>query len=315
LNETGPLLIVVDGSPVTADQKWQMLRASVAMEGRSVTLYEEVHPRHRLGNRWVQQHFLGNLARLIPAGREPILLTDAGFRSPWFDAVDRRQWSWIGRIRNRDRVSVAGAAWQPAKDWYAWATKEARELPPVLHVRTRPTPRRMILARKPPKGRIQRTRFGKRCQSKRSRQIAQRQKEPWLLACSPSLAHLSPTAIVALYTQRMTIEPSFRDTQNPRLGQGLSDSRSQSAQRFERLLLIGHLASWLLRLIGESAQQEQLSFFFQSTCRTSRKEISVITLARRTIQSGLPWLSFSILRKALLHLRWQACKPFLSSYI
>jgi hypothetical protein len=72
LKEIGPLLIVADRSPVTADQKWQVLRASVAVEGRSVTLYEAVHPQHRLRSRWVQQRFLGSLARLIPAG----------FRSP-----------------------------------------------------------------------------------------------------------------------------------------------------------------------------------------------------------------------------------------
>jgi hypothetical protein len=100
LDGIGTLLIVVDWSPVTTDQKWQLLRASVAVEGRSVTLYEEVHPQHRLGSRWVQQRFLGSLARLIPAGCEPIILTDAGFRSPWFGAVERRHWHWIGRIRN-----------------------------------------------------------------------------------------------------------------------------------------------------------------------------------------------------------------------
>lgn len=304
LNETGPLLIVIDWSDVTADQKWQLLRASVAVEGRSVTLYEEVHPQHRLGSRWVQQRFLGSLARLIPAGRKPIIMTDAGFRSPWFDAVDRRHGSWIGRIRNRDQVSLEGGPWQPAKELHALATEEAQDIH-VLHVRTRPTPRRLILVKKPPKGRIQRTRFGARCRSKRSRQIAQRQKEPWRLACSPGLAHLSPAAIVALYPQRMTIEQSFRDTQNLRLGQGLSESRSRSAPRFEMLLLIGHLANWLLRLIGESAQQEQMTLLFQSTCRTTRKEISVITLARRTIQSGLQWLTLTILRTALDRLRIQ----------
>jgi hypothetical protein len=83
------------------------------------------------------------------------------------------------------------------------------------------------------------------------------------LACSPGLAHLSPATIAALYAQRMTIEQSFRDTQNPQLGQGLSVSRSRSAPRFERLLLIGHLAAYLLRLIGESAQQQQMTGLFQ----------------------------------------------------
>jgi hypothetical protein len=253
------------------------------------------------------------LARLIPAGRELILLTDAGFRSPWFDAVDRRHWAWMGRVRHRDQVSVEGGPWQPVKDWYAAATEEARERLQVWHVRTRPTLRRMILIRKLPQGRIQRTRFGARCRSKRSRQNVQRQKEPGLLACSPGLAHLSPAAIVALYAQRMTLEPSFRDTKNPRLGLGLSESRSRSAQRFEMLLLIGHLASWLLRLIGEGAQQAQLSFFFQSTCRTTRKEISVITLARRIIQSGLPWLTPTILRNAFDRLRFQTQEACLAS--
>src|SRR5438105_14835393 len=35
------LLIVVEWSDMTADQKWHLLRASVAVEGRSVTLYAE----------------------------------------------------------------------------------------------------------------------------------------------------------------------------------------------------------------------------------------------------------------------------------
>jgi hypothetical protein len=79
------------------------------------------------------------------------------------------------------------------------------------------------------------------------------------------------------------------------------------------LLMIGHLAGWLLRLIGESAQQ-QMSFLFQSTGRTTRKEISVIPLARRTLLYNLQWLSFPILKKALLHLQWQTHVPFISLY-
>jgi hypothetical protein len=91
----------------------------------------------------------------------------------------------------------------------------------------------------------------------------------------------------------MTIEQSFRDTKNPPLGQGLSVSRSRSAPRFEMLLMIEHLAAYLLRLIGESAQQAQMTLLFQSTCRSTRKEISVMTLAHRAITpvcSGLPFL-------------------------
>ena len=38
-------LIIIDWSDLTADRHWQLLRASVAIEGRSMTLYEQVHPQ------------------------------------------------------------------------------------------------------------------------------------------------------------------------------------------------------------------------------------------------------------------------------
>ena len=38
-------VIAIDWSPLCADQSWQLLRAALPAGGRSVTLYEEVHPR------------------------------------------------------------------------------------------------------------------------------------------------------------------------------------------------------------------------------------------------------------------------------
>jgi hypothetical protein len=67
------------------------------------------------------------------------------------------------------------------------------------------------------------------------------------------------------------------------------------------------------RLIGECAQQKQLTFLFQGACQTQRKEISVITLARRALCYRLHWLSLSSLGNALLCLSWQTLKPFLFS--
>ena len=48
LQGASPLLIVVDWSSLSADMAWHWLRASVVVEGRSITLYEEVHPRKHL---------------------------------------------------------------------------------------------------------------------------------------------------------------------------------------------------------------------------------------------------------------------------
>src|SRR5690606_7576163 len=38
-------VILVDWSPLTDDQSQQLLRASLPVGGRAITLYEEVHPR------------------------------------------------------------------------------------------------------------------------------------------------------------------------------------------------------------------------------------------------------------------------------
>jgi hypothetical protein len=37
----------------------------------------------------------------LPEDCRPILITDAGFRGPWFRAVDALGWNWVGRVRNK----------------------------------------------------------------------------------------------------------------------------------------------------------------------------------------------------------------------
>jgi hypothetical protein len=70
-------------------------------------------------------------------------------------------------------------------------------------------------------------------------------------------------------------------TKNARVGLGLETARSRRRERFEILLLLAHLASFVQRLIGESAKQQPLELQFLAARRTDRREISVLTLARR----------------------------------
>ncbi len=44
------LLSRLTGLPLCADQSFQLLRAAIPVGGRSLTLYEEIHPRSKLGN-------------------------------------------------------------------------------------------------------------------------------------------------------------------------------------------------------------------------------------------------------------------------
>lgn len=300
LTWTSPLLIVVDWSSLSADMHWHWLRASVVVEGRSITLYEEVHPRRHLAGYAIHRRFLERLACVLPAQRSaPIILTDAGFRGTWFALIKAQGWHWVGRVRNREFVcrvtpgqcEVVGKKsprWFPAKKLYAGACATSADLGLFDSTRNRPNRCRFVCVKRIPKARKLRYASGKEHCNSRSKKIAAAAREPWLLSCSPGLAHLSADAVVHLYAQRMKIEQGFRDTKNERLGLGLTRSLSHGQRRLEALLVIGHIASIAKRLIGEAAKSMQVQLELVSRKQAKhhqRAEISVLTIATRVIAS------------------------------
>jgi len=62
-------------------------------------------------------------------------------------------------------------------------------------------------------------------------------------------------------------------------------TRSSGQRRLQALLLIGHIAQLAKRLIGEAAKAAQLHLGLVSTNRKTRPELSIMTLARRVIDS------------------------------
>jgi len=297
-------LIVIDWSDLTPDRQWQLLRASVAVEGRSVTLYEQVHPSHATSPS-MHQTFLTQLATMLPTGCVPILITDAGFRGAWFRLVNRMGWYWVGRIRNRDMVSPADVdTWVGCKTLYPFATAKAKSLGQYSYVRNHPVPCRLVLIKHANQKRHKKSRMGKLVHSSRSLKNARAQREPWLLAVSQKLDHLSAQAVVAVYAQRMQIEESFRDLKSEHFGLGFSASRSTQKNRLGVLLLIACLASFVLRLIGEVGKARQMEFNFQSNTRRSRPVLSVITLALQLVQHGMAAFPPREFREALERLRY-----------
>src|SRR6185503_4684881 len=78
------LLIHVDWSCLCATTNIYLLRASLCMPGRSIVIYEECHPKKGENNHAVHKTFLNQLKALLPESATPVLITDAGFRGPWF---------------------------------------------------------------------------------------------------------------------------------------------------------------------------------------------------------------------------------------
>ena len=64
-----------------------------------MTVLASAYPESRMGNDRAERALLKTLHGWMPAGAQVIIVTDAGFRRPWFTQVKRLGWSWIGRIR------------------------------------------------------------------------------------------------------------------------------------------------------------------------------------------------------------------------
>jgi|SRR5512147_1568589 hypothetical protein len=256
-------VLVVDWSELKSDGRWHLLRAGVVCRGRTLTVYEEVHPETRKNSPKVEAKFLQRLNSLLPEEICPIILTDAGFRVPWFRAVESLGWHWVGRVRHRTRLRLLDAP-QRAEDWiscqtlHPQATPKACALGEVVFTRSNPLHCRLTLVRRARRGRVERTRYGTRAEGGHSRKMARCAREPWLLACSCSLQELSAAEIVRLYAKRMQIEQSFRDLKSHRYGCAFEDTLTRDPRRLEMLLLIHALANLVAWLAGLAVLTESV---------------------------------------------------------
>ncbi|TVQ85967.1 MAG: hypothetical protein EA400_14295 [Chromatiaceae bacterium] len=120
-----------------------LLRASLPVGGRSLTLYEEVHPQQKLNNAAVHRRFLQRLATLLPAGVAPIVIADAGFKVPFHREVESLGWRWVGRVRGRVK-----SRWTSCKRIFMRATAAPTALGEGDWVRSNPLRAVFVLVRK-----------------------------------------------------------------------------------------------------------------------------------------------------------------------
>lgn len=287
-------VIVVDWSPLDRHGRFQLLRAGLAVGGRTLTVYERVYPAKVVGSPRAERALLRALKQAIPMGCIPIMVTDAGFHAPWFRAVQRLGWHWIGRVRGRALVKPEAAEntfdrWIPCTQLYRRVCEAARDLGLWDTVRRQSIVCRLVLYSKARRGRIDTTLTGQRARNAYSRKIAQRESEPWLLAVSPNL-DLTPAQVVAIYARRMQIEQSFRDLKSHRYGVGFEDSLTRTRDRLAALLLILALASFVAWIIARTVTGHVL-------------RQAAATLVRSTQVGALSWhrLGWQLLREQ----RWR----------
>ena len=294
-------VILVDWSDLDPRKQHFLLRASVAVEGRSLTLLEEIHPLSQKEKPGVHRRFMHRLKQSLPATCRPVIVTDAGFRAPWFRLVQSLGWDYVGRVRNKTFCkSETDEEWHPVKELYRQASATAKSLGAYQLCRREPMDCHMVVYKRKSKGRKDLTANGERSRnSKLSRANAAREKEPWLLATSltPSTSKFAKR-VTRIYQTRMQIEESFRDLKT---GLDFSVGNTRKQKRLDVLLLIALLAQFVLYLVGVAVKSAGMHRRYQANTVKDSNVLSYQFLGLRAIKD-----CYLKLRKR--HLEDAACR-------
>ena len=294
-------LINVDWSCVNKKKDWHILRASLGIRGRGYVVYQEVHPRGCENSPKVEKNFLRELKKVLPQGCRPIIISDAGFRGPWFKEVERQGFDWIGRVRSRACYQLIGKKlWHYTYDLYERATHKAHRLGEVILSKQTPLRCQLVLFKKRMQGRKHKNLKGAATNNNASNRCAKREREPWLLATSlPVEKDQDALRIVMFYKKRMQIEEDFRDSKSHQYGFSLRYSLTNDKRRLQLLLLIAVLASFVCWLTALSVMRKQLHWDYQSNSIKKRMVLSVTYLACQVIRRKVMFSEHELLQSIL----------------
>jgi hypothetical protein len=294
------LMIAVDWSGCCNNINY-MLRASLVYKGRSISLYNEIHPVQTLGNEEVHNGFLRALKEILPSGKQVTILTDSGFKTPWFKEIERLGWFFIGRVSGVIKYSLDSKS----KDWHLIEHLHHQ----VQYGETRFLGKGMLTKER--RGRMQLVfiaywgiKKGRKVKNPKypaaEKQYSKMNSEPWILVSNlykiiPSTTEEECYQLAALtrdlYKKRMQIEQNFRDDKNGRLGFGWRFSGTNNINKISILVLIATIASCILWMIGFAAEKKNLQYAFQANTVRSTRVLSFIFLAKELIANGLKKLN------------------------
>lgn len=275
--------ISIDWSDLDKCKRYFLLRAALTFDGRSITLYQEVHPLSTKEKPAVHKRFLYTLSLLLPPNCQPVIVTDAGFKTPWFKQVEALGWYFVGRVRKPNFYSIdEGANWQCISQLYTTASQRPKSYSAAI-VRNNPFPCTLTLYKQKEKGRHFYNADGSIKRAKSSIAPAKRNTDPWLLASNLPLKSSYGKQIVAIYRQRMQIEEGFRDMKSAQFGLGFNQSGSIKQHRISVLLLLANLASLVLILIGVGVTVVNKQRQFQANSYRDKRVLSFHSLGLRAI--------------------------------
>jgi len=287
----GRPIILVDwtGMPYsrfnTESGEHSALRASLIAEGRSITLYEEVHSKKKENNAQVHKAFLKTLKLILPTACSPYIVSDAGFKNPWFRAVLNMGWDYIGRVRGTVHYNDE-TGFKSIKALFNLATGTPKFVGNFNLSKSKSLKTNFYTYKHKLVGRHKLTRAGKIDQHKDSQNYSRGYREPWILVSSLK-GFSAVNRVIKIYKWRMTIESSFRDTKSTRFGFSMNENITIKAERYTVWLLIAALASLIAWIIGYAAEQKNLHYEFQANTYRHRRVLSFFYLGCQIVKKQI----------------------------
>lgn len=261
------------------------LRASLIAEGRSITLYEEVHSKKKENNAQVHQAFLETLKSMLPSVCRPYIVTDAGFKNPWFRAVLDLGWDYIGRVRGTVHYDE-GDGFKSIKSLFEITSQTPKSCGEFKLSKDKPLKTNFYIYKHKLVGRHNLTKGGKRNRHKDSENHARGYREPWILVSSLK-GFSAVKRVIKIYKFRMTIEGSFRDQKSTQFGFSMNENVTLMAERYTVWLLVATLASFIAWIVGYAAEQEKLHYDFQANTYRHRRVLSFFYLGCQIIRKKI----------------------------
>jgi len=223
------IIVVLDWTDFDKDAHSTLSLCLLTRHGRATPLlWKTVNKADLKDHRTAHERaLLALLHRLLDDNVEVTLLADRGFGDQdLYVFLQALGWDYVIRFRGNIVVTI-GDQKQPAKDWVQGGrarlykqvrvTTDQTEIPAAVFVQ------------------------------------AKGMKEAWCLATT--LSDATASEVVRLYGRRFSIEETFRDQKDIHFGLGLSATHVKSAERRDRLLLLGALAQALLTLLGAAGEK------------------------------------------------------------
>lgn len=268
------LVLLIDWSG-SCGEKLHTLTASIVGHGRSIPIYHEIFCEAQLGSQTAHEQFLQTLRGIIPPQIKVTIITDAGFRTPWFREVISYGWDVIGRIYGGFSFQKEGET-----DWISLNDVDFGGIGKAFSLgkgKIGKKTKRVSGYVYTYKERLSGKSHKKNPYPTHEKQHSLSYRKGWIIF---STIEKSPHFIVRYYKKRMQIEQNFKDIKNQEVGLGLRQNQSQTVDRITMLWFLACLIiiiSWWFGLMLETTNQH---WSYQANTVKNKRVRSFIHLAR-----------------------------------